>query len=144
MADINQESAELAELLAEQNRQYKELGFVLPQTRQKLLDAQTGIKNFGAMATTAAKTLQALGAAATAYAGEMYRGEQGAAAFNKSLDHVAEAAEAASYGLALLMPGGFIMKGVALGLTFLGNKALQVGKEYAKMANEMSDAQYKL
>lgn len=144
MADINQESQELAELLAEQNRQYKELGFVLPQTRQKLLDAQTGIKNFGDKATTAAKTLQALGAAATAYAGEMYRGEQGAAAFNKSLDHVAEAAEAASYGLALLMPGGFIMKGVALGLTYLGNKALQAGKDYAKAANNMSDAQYKL
>lgn len=144
MADINQESQELAELLAEQNRQYKELGFVLPQTRQKLLDAQTGIKNFELKATTAAKTLQALGAAATAYAGAMYRGEQGATAFNQSLDHVAEAAEAASYGLALLMPGGFIMKGVALGLTYLGNKALQTGKDFAKAANEMSDAQYKL
>lgn len=89
---------------------------------------------------------QALGKATTNLAGSvfnaakaMYEGQKGAAAFNSSLDNLSQAATAAGTALALLLPGGPLMKGLIAGLTFVTTTLIGT----AKAAGEMSDALYK-
>jgi muramidase (phage lysozyme) len=69
----------------------------------------------------------------------MYEGQKGATAFNSSLDNLSEAAVAAGTALALLLPGGPLVKGLIAGLTFITTKLIGT----AKAAGEMSDALYK-
>jgi hypothetical protein len=89
---------------------------------------------------------QAVSKAATNLAGSvfnaakaMYEGQKGAAAFNSSLDNLSQAAVAAGTALALLMPGGPLIKGLIAGVTWLTTKLIGT----AKAAGEMSDALYK-
>jgi hypothetical protein len=89
---------------------------------------------------------QALNKATTNLAGSMfnaakamYEGQKGAGAFNSALDNLSETAVAAGAALALLLPGGPLMKGLIAGLTFITTKLIGT----AKAAGEMSDALYK-
>jgi hypothetical protein len=89
---------------------------------------------------------QAVTKAATNLAGSvfnaakaMYDGQKGAAALNSSLDNLSSAAAAAGTALALLMPGGPLIKGVIAAVTFLTTKLIGT----AKAAGEMSDALFK-
>jgi muramidase (phage lysozyme) len=89
---------------------------------------------------------QAVNKAATNLAGSMfnaakamYEGQKGAGAFNSALDNLSTAATAAGTALALLLPGGPLVKGLIAGLTFITTKLIGT----AKAAGEMSDALYK-
>jgi hypothetical protein len=69
----------------------------------------------------------------------MYEGKKGAAAFNDSIDGMAKAAQAAGIALALMIPGGPLIKLFIAGLT----AAVTATAEYVKAANDMADKLYK-
>jgi hypothetical protein len=121
MADANDSAA----ILAQVNDDLKNLGYISQATADRMRDAETGVKDFN--------TKMALGAASA-----MYKGEKGAAAFNSSIDSMAEAATAAGAVLTLMIPGGVIVKALVAGMTL----AVGAVAKYTKAANEMSDTLY--
>jgi hypothetical protein len=143
MADINQETERLAELMAEANRQMQDYGQITKQTQNQLYDAQMKSK-FGINNATAAfgKAGEALGGVAKAgmsAASAMNQGQKGATAFNGAVDGMADSAKAAAIALALMVPGGIIIKALTVAVTAaIGGLAA-----YTKAANEMSDSLYK-
>ena len=132
----------LARITEEVNEQMRRFGYILPETNQRLLEAQTGIQNFGFKVQIATGIMGNLAEAVGDYTRAMYRGEQGAAVFNQSINKMVDAAQMAAVGLSLLVPGGAIMKGVVAGLTFLTGQFLKQGAELVTTANEQSDALY--
>jgi hypothetical protein len=132
----------LARITEEVNEQMRRFGYILPETNQRLLEAQTGIQNFGFKVQIATGIMGNLAEAVGDYTRAMYRGEQGAAVFNQSINKMVDAAQMAAVGLSLLVPGGAIMKGVVAGLTFLTTQFLKQGAELVTTANEQSDALY--
>lgn len=129
----------LARITEEVNEQMRRFGHILPETGQRLLEAQTGITNFGFKTQMATQTLGSLADAVGDYTRAMYRGEKGASAFNNSLDRMTDAASTLAIGLSLLVPGGPIMKAVTAGLTALGVYALKNAEELTKTARIQSD-----
>jgi hypothetical protein len=143
MADINQETERLAVLMAEVNRQMQEYGSVTKQTQDQLYDAQMkakfGINNATAGFTKAGEALGSVAKAGMAAASAMNQGQKGAAAFNGAVDGMADAAKAAGVALALMVPGGIVIKALTVAVTAaIGGLAA-----YTKAANEMSDSLYK-
>lgn len=140
MADINQETERLAELMAEVNRQMSLYGEVTKQTKDEVYNAQMkakhGINNATKAFESAGTAIGSLAKAAGAAGAAMYNNKKGATAFNESLDGVATAATAAAVGLAAL--GGPIGM-VAAGLMLL----VGAGAKAVKVINEQSDAVYK-
>lgn len=132
----------LARITEEVNEQMRRFGYILPETNQRLLEAQTGIQNFGFKVQIATGIMGNLAEAVGDYTRAMYRGEQGAAVFNQSINKMVDAAQMAAVGLSLLVPGGAVMKGVVAGLTFLTTQFLKQGAELVTTANEQSDALY--
>ena len=132
----------LARITEEVNEQMRRFGYILPETNQKLLEAQTGIQNFGFKVQVATGIMGNLVEAVGDYTRAMYRGEQGASAFNSSINKMADAAQMAAVGLSLLVPGGAIVKGVVAGLTFLTTQFIKQGAALVTTANEQSDALY--
>lgn len=133
MAD--QELQRMQELLAQVNREYEQFGRILPQTQQQLNAANTGIKNFDMQLNLAGNAITAITGAATDYAKAMYSGERGAKAFNKSIDGMATAVQAASAALALLVPGGVLIKGLVAGIGYLAGEAMKAGKVIGEQAD---------
>jgi D-alanyl-D-alanine carboxypeptidase len=143
MADINQETERLATLMAEVNRQMQEYGQVSKQTQDQLYDAQMkakfGINNATAGFTKAGEALGSVAKAGMAAASAMNQGQKGAAAFNGAVDGMADAAKAAGIALALMVPGGIVIKALTVAVTAaVGGLAA-----YTKAANEMSDTLFK-
>ena len=132
----------LARITEEVNEQMRRFGYILPETSQRLLEAQTGIQNFGFKTQIATGIMGNLADAVGDYTRAMYRGEQGASAFNSSINKMADAAQMAAVGLSLLVPGGAIVKGVVAGLTFLTTQFIKQGAALVTTANEQSDALY--
>lgn len=132
----------LARITEEVNEQMRRFGYILPETNQRLLEAQTGIQNFGFKVQIATSIMGSLADAVGDYTKAMYRGEKGAAVFNNSIDRMVDAAQTAAVGLSLLVPGGALVKGVVAGLTFLTTQFLKQGAELTKAANEQSDLLY--
>ena len=143
MADTNAQMEELARILEDVNREMAYYGRITKQTADDKFDAEmknkTGINN-------ATKGLASLGEGLTAVAGAgmaagkaMYEGKKGAAAFNDSIDGMAKAAQAAGVALALMIPGGPLIKLFIAGIT----AAVVATAEYVKAANEMADKLYK-
>ena len=140
MADINQQTQELAELMERVNDELRRFGKVTEETADALKAGSAGRAQ--ELKTAGKLTADALGSVASA-AGKMgsamLQGEKGAAAFNSSLDSMAEAATAAGAALTFLIPGGPLIKGLVAGFT----AATAAITSYAKAANEMSDKLYK-
>ena len=143
MADTNAQLEELTRILEDVNREMALYGRVTKQTADERFDADVknkmGINN-------ATKGLASLGEGLTAVAGAgmaagkaMYEGKKGAAAFNDSIDGMAKAAQAAGVALALMIPGGPLIKLFIAGIT----AAVVATAEYVKAANEMADKLYK-
>jgi hypothetical protein len=132
----------LARITEEVNEQMRRFGYILPETNQRLLEAQTGISNFGFKVQVATNIMGNLADAVGDYTRAMYRGEKGAAVFNSAIDNMVNAAQTAAVALSLLVPGGALMKGVAAGLTFLITQFARASAELTKTANEQSDSMY--
>jgi hypothetical protein len=143
MADQNIEAQRFAELLANANQELARNGAVSSETQNALTDAsvkaKNGIQNFTKGTAAAAGVLTGLAGAGLAASKAMYDGQKGAAALNSSLDGLSTAATAAGVALALMMPGGLIVKGVIAGFTAI--TAATIG--YTKLANNMADSLYK-
>jgi hypothetical protein len=143
MADINQQTEELARIMAQVNQEMRLYGQVTKTTADQKLDAEvqaaTGMKNFTKASGTAADAVGHLASAGMAAGKAMLEGKKGAAAFNESIDGLSKAATAAGVALTLLVPGGAIIKGIVAGFTAL--TAATAGM--VKASNEMADKIYK-
>jgi muramidase (phage lysozyme)/uncharacterized membrane-anchored protein YhcB (DUF1043 family) len=135
---------ELSQTLAQVNQDMKQFGQVLPGTRQALLNAQTGIRDFGMKADLASQGLSNLAAATGAYAQAVYQGNTTATASNAALDQFQQSVNLAAAALVVLTPGGPLMKGVVAGVSFLTAKLFGAGVEAMKRSNDMAAGQFKL
>lgn len=135
MADQNQQ---LAEVMERVNREMALYGELTKDTADALNDAKVGIKGFSAATRMGGDAIMSVGKAATAAAGAMYEGKKGAAAFNDSITELGTAAKIAGAALALLVPGGPIIKLFVAGL----GAAVSATADYVKAANEMADKLY--
>lgn len=143
MADLNQQTEELARIMEQVNREMAMYGQITKSTADQKLDAEvqaaTGLKNFTKGAAAGADAVGELAGAAMSAGKAMLDGKKGAAAFNDSIDGMTKAATAAGIALTLLIPGGVIMKGIIAGVTAL--TAATAGM--VKASNEMADKLFK-
>ena len=135
---------ELSQTLAQVNQDMKQFGQVLPSTRQALLNAQTGIRDFGTKADLAAQGLNTLASATGAYAQAVYQGNTTATAANAALEQFQQSVNLAAAALVVLTPGGPIVKGLVAAAAYLTTKIMGAGKEALKVSNEMAAGQFKL
>jgi hypothetical protein len=143
MADINQQTEELARIMEQVNREMAAYGQITKTTADQKRDAEieaaTGMKNFTKGAAAGADAVGHLASAGMAAGKAMLEGKKGAAAFNDSIDGLSKAATAAGIALTLLVPGGVIIKGIIAGFTAV--TAATAGM--VKASNEMADKIYK-
>jgi hypothetical protein len=143
MADINQQTEELARIMEQVNREMAMYGQITKTTadqkRDAEIEASTGLKNFTKASGSAADAVGHLANAGMAAGKAMLDGKKGAAVFNDSIDGMAKAATAAGVALTLLIPGGALIKGIVAGFTAL--TAATAGM--VKASNEMADKLYK-
>lgn len=140
MADLNEQARELAEVLEQVNEDMRRFGKLTDETSRAL--SAGSFRRAKELEQAGAKTGDALGSLAKAGmdAGRaMLEGKKGAAAFNQSLDGLAQAATMAGAALTFLIPGGPLIKGVIAGITAVTTATLK----YAQAANEMADKLYK-
>jgi Skp family chaperone for outer membrane proteins len=143
MTDANQQAQELARTMAQLNEEMALYGRSTRQTQDAVTDAtmkaKYGINNFTASTTQAANALTSLGSALIAGAKAMAEGKKGAAAMNDALGELAQAATAAGAALALMIPGGIIVKAFVAALT-MGTVAMI---KFNQMTLEMVDKLHK-
>jgi hypothetical protein len=143
MADINQQTEELARIMEQVNREMAAYGQITKTTADQKRDAEiqaaTGLSNFTKASGTAADAVGHLASAGMSAGKAMLEGKKGAAAFNESIDGLTKAATAAGVALTLLVPGGVIIKGLVAGFTAV--TAATAGM--VKASNEMADKIYK-
>lgn len=143
MTDAERAAEELARVMARVSEELADLGKVSKQTQDDLTDAQMkakyGIENYTKGTEKAAEGVMALGKAGFAAGKAMLDGKKGAAAFNSTLDELATAATAAGAALAIMVPGGILIKGLVAGLTMAATAAIK----YTQAANELADQLHK-
>jgi hypothetical protein len=143
MADEKEQIRELAEAARQAQSDLANFGRITQQTQDQVTDAQMkakhGINNFTAGTSKASEAVFALGAAGMAAGKAMLDGKKGAAAFNSSLDSLSAAATAAGTALALMIPGGILIKGLIAGITMATTAYIK----YTQAANEMADQLHK-
>jgi muramidase (phage lysozyme) len=140
MADLNQQTQELAEIMERVNDEMRRFGKISEETANALkAGSDTRARELKAGGAAAADALGSVAKAGMASAKAMYDGQKGAAAFNGSLDAMSEAATAAGIALTFLIPGGPVFKLLVAGVT----AAVGALTAYTKAANEMSDKLYK-
>lgn len=140
MADLNQQSEELAQILERVNEELRRYGRITEETANELKAAQD--KRDKALTNAGAKTADALGHlanSAMSVGKAMLDGKKGAGAFNESLDDMAKAATAAGVALTFLIPGGPAIK-LLIGAVTAATGAMVA---YTKAANDMADKLYK-
>jgi len=135
---------ELSQTLAQVNQDMKQFGQVLPGTRQALLNAQTGIRDFGMKTDLAAQGLNTLASATGAYARAVYQGNTSATAANAALDQFQQTVNLAAAGLVVLTPGGVVVKSLVAAAAYITTKVFGAAAEAAKLSNEMAAGQFKL
>ena len=136
MADVNQASQEMAEVIAQVSDDLRRFGRVTEDTQAAL--AAGSFRRAKELDKASALTAGALGnlAGAGLAAGKaMYDGQKGAAAFNSSLDSMSKAVTAAGAALTFLVPGGFLIKA----LIGLGTAAIGASLKMTQAANDMAD-----
>ena len=136
MADVNQASQEMAEVIARVSDDLRNFGRVTEDTQAAL--AAGSFRRAKELDKASALTAGALGnlAGAGLAAGKaMYDGQKGAAAFNSSLDSMSKAVTAAGAALTFLVPGGFLIKA----LIGLGTAAIGASLKMTQAANDMAD-----
>jgi len=141
--EANQAATELARTLQRLNEELAVNGRVSSRTRDETTDAEMkakhGIENFTAGTKKGADAIGALASAGMAAGKAMLDGKKGASAFNSSLDELSTAATAAGAALSLMIPGGFLIKGLIAGITMAATAYIK----YTQAANEMADQLHK-
>ena len=141
--NISETQRQLSEAMAAVQRDMAAYGQMTRETADQRKDADMkakyGINNFTAGVTQASNALTSLGSALIAGAKAMAEGKKGAAAMNDALGELAQAATAAGAALALMIPGGIIVKAFVAALT-LGVVAMI---KFNQMTLEMVDKLHK-
>ena len=136
MADQNLDP----ELIERINRELATYGQLTAKTAEDLTNAQTGIKNFDLKMRSAGGAASALADAFVTYNKEVYKGASANQAAAASADKLADAAKYAGAFLALLVPGGPIVKALVGSLGLLTAKALEAGKAIAEQTDQVYKA----
>ena len=141
--NIDELQRQLAEAMRQQAEDYAKLGRLQTTTSEQLFDAQMkqklGSESAPKGLNAAGQALGALAGAGIESAKAMYQGKKDATAFNASLGELAKAATLAGTALTLLMPGGFIMKGIITAVTMFTGAVIAT----VQAANEMNAKLYK-
>jgi len=144
MADTNAQMEELARILEQVNYDMAQFGKLQKQTADDMRDAEfkEATKFLGGGINNATKGMEKFGDAAGYVAGAamsagkaMLEGKKGAAAFNESIDGMAQAATAAAVALALMNPFGKVVGLLIAGVT----AAVGAVAAYTKAANTMNE-----
>lgn len=147
MAEINRESQEFAEIMAQVNREMRLYGELHVHTAERLRDAEMkskyGIENFSKATGLGADALSKFGEAAFSSGKALLEGKKGASALNSTMDQLTDSVKMAAVALTLLVPGGPLIKGLVAGIGLLTVSVLEAGKKYTQAANTMSDQLYK-
>jgi len=142
-SNLEEVQRQLAETALQVQRELAMTGQITRETAEQRKDAEMkakyGINNFTAGVTQASTALTSLGSALLAGAKAMAEGKKGAAAMNDALGELAQAATAAGAALALMIPGGIIVKAFVAALT-LGVVAMI---KFNQMTLEMVDKLHK-
>lgn len=99
--------------------------------RQEMLNAKLNLAQ-----SVLGGAVSALGS----YTKAVYKGELGAKAFSGAADDLSNAAKQAAVALAILVPGGPLIKGITLALGFLVSKLIDAGKEVNEQTGKIYDA----
>jgi len=141
-AEANQAATELARTLRELQQELANTGRMSTYAQEKSTDAamkaKYGVDQFSKASASAAGGLMALGDAGFAAGKAMLEGKKGAAAFNGALDSMTTSVQMAGAALALLVPGGILIKGLIAGITMAATAFIK----YTQTANEMADKLY--
>lgn len=119
---------------------FTELTAVTSKRTAEERQAEVDAAKFAAKMQAATNVAGSLADAFITYNKEIYKGSSAAKASAASTDKMAEAAVAAGAGLALLMPGGPLMKAVVAGLGLLAAKIIGLGKEVQEQTGEIYKA----
>ena len=138
MADPTFEAERLAEIMRQVNEDMLRYGEVTSTTTDAMMKAKYGIANYTQGMNKAGDAVAGLAKAGIAAASAMYEGKKGAAAFNDSLGELSTAATAAGAALALMIPGGIIVKAFIGAITLATTATIG----YVKKSNEMADKLY--
>jgi hypothetical protein len=141
-AEANQAATELARTLRELQQELANNGRMSTYAQEKSTDAamkaKYGVDQFSRASASAAGGLMAMGDAGFAAGKAMLEGKKGAAAFNGALDSMTTSVQMAGAALALLVPGGILIKGLIAGITMAATAFIK----YTQTANEMADKLY--
>ena len=135
-----EENARIQQQVNEELRAYSEAQRLATKETEK--SAEIEAKAAG-LTATGLQILEKLYNAQLQYTLAMAKGKKGASQFNDGIDAMTEATQMAAVALSLLVPGGFLIKGVVAGLTFLATQAMKTAAEMQKAANDQADATYK-
>ena len=143
MAEINRESQEFAEIMAQVNREMNRYGELHVSTAERLRDAEMkakyGIDNFSGATKMGGDALAKFGAAAFSSGKALLAAKNGTTDFSGAMDQMTDAVKMAAVALTLLVPGGPLIKGLMAGIGLLTVSVLEAGKEYMKATNAMRE-----
>ena len=147
MATTEEESRRLAEELTNATNALSQFSGMLHGQSATQLEATKADKDAKEAASKFAAKMDAASAAAGALAGvfvnyqkEVYKGSSANKAAAASIDALGEAAKYAGVFLALLVPGGPLVKGLVAGIGLLTSELIKSGKLIAEQTDEIYKA----
>jgi hypothetical protein len=140
MADKNEMDA----IIDQVYKDLKEHGYVTKETTDELKRLEQAQADYNKKLALGGQAVTSLAKAGMEAAGAMYEGKKGAAAFNSSVDSMADAAMAAGAALTLMIPGGPIIKAFVAGMTLAVGGMAKMYKASAEMADSLNTGFQKL
>ena len=140
MADKNEMDA----IIDQVYKDLKEHGYVTKETTDELKRLEQAQADYNKKLALGGQAVTSLAKAGMEAAGAMYEGKKGAAAFNSSVDSMADAAMAAGAVLTMMIPGGPIIKAFVAGMTLAVGGMAKMYKASAEMADSLNTGFQKL
>jgi hypothetical protein len=147
MAQTEEESRRLAEELINATNALSQFsGMLYGQSAEQLKatqadkDAKEAASKFAAKMDAASEAAKALAGVFVNYQKEVYKGSSANKAAAASIDAMGEAAKYAGVFLALLVPGGPLVKGLVAGIGLLTSELIKSGKLIAEQTDEIYKA----
>jgi hypothetical protein len=147
MAATEEESRRLAEELTNATNALSQFsGMLYGQSAEQLKatqadkDAKEAASKFAAKMDAASEAAKALAGVFVNYQKEVYKGSSANKAAAASIDAMGEAAKYAGVFLALLVPGGPLVKGLVAGIGLLTSELIKSGKLIAEQTDEIYKA----
>ena len=126
-----------AQIIQQAAYELQMFGKLSAETANKLADAKTGITNFNDKVKNAGGALGSLADAFVSYNKVLYEGGSANKANAAALGELGKSAKYAGAFLALLVPGGPLVKGLIAGIGLLAGKFLEAGKIVAEQTDEI-------